>query len=68
MRANAKINNPISHSTSSGPQNVYVQPGDLVSWSSDSVVTGGGFVICGTTDLPPAAPSPRQRPWALRRV
>ena len=49
------------YSGTSGPGNVMMATGDTLQWYSDTSITAGGFIICGTTDpavLPPMLPPP----------
>ena len=49
------------YSGTNGPANVMMAAGDQFSWSADSSVTAGGFVLCGSAtpwSLPPMMPPP----------
>jgi len=49
------------YSGTNGPANEMMAAGDTFSWSTDSSITRGGFVLCGSTtpfSLPPMLPPP----------
>jgi len=50
------------YSGSTGPMNVQVVAGTLVTWASDSRINGAGFTICALFSPPPSPPSPPLQP------